>query len=236
MNPGPGESEKLEKTIGYSFLKKELLEQALTHSSYSNENGGGHQGSNERMEFLGDAVLELVSSVYLFERYPEVTEGELTRKRASMVCEPSLAYCAKQIGLGDYLLLGNGEDQNGGRFRDSVVSDALEALIGAVYLDGGFDPARALILKHILEAQKESELFRDSKTQLQEYVQGKGLPQISYKMTGESGPDHNKVYTAVCMIGEEETGSGTGHTKKAAEQEAARISLEVLKRNSKNER
>ena len=231
MNPVPEEYAKLESVIGYSFRDKELLVRALSHSSYSNEKGDGHLGSNERMEFLGDAVLELVSSRYLFDLYPALSEGELTRKRAAMVCEPSLAYCAKQIGLGDFLLLGKGEDINGGRNRDSVTSDALEALIGAIYLDSGIESAKTFILKFIMEAQKEYELFRDSKTLLQEYVQGKGLPQITYKLTGETGPDHNKLYTAVCMIGDEEKGSGTGHTKKAAEQEAARVSLEQLKKN-----
>ncbi len=213
--------ERLEQIIGYTFRNKKLLKQALTHSSYANEKKLGKLGCNERLEFLGDAVLELVSSDVLYAKFPKIPEGELTKKRASLVCEPSLAYCARQFDLPKYLLLGRGEDMTGGRMRDSIVSDATEALLGAIYLDGGFEKAREFVLKFILNDMEHKQLFYDSKTILQELVQEKGRQTVEYVLTGETGPDHNKQFSVDVLINGIPAGSGTGHTKKAAEQAAA---------------
>ena len=213
--------ECLEQIIGYTFRNKKLLKQALTHSSYANEKKLGKLGCNERLEFLGDAVLELVSSDVLYAKFPQIPEGELTKKRASLVCEPSLAYCARQFDLPKYLLLGRGEDMTGGRMRDSIVSDATEALLGAIYLDGGFEKAREFVLKFILNDMEHKQLFYDSKTILQELVQEKGRQTVEYVLTKETGPDHNKQFSVDVLINGTPAGSGTGHTKKAAEQAAA---------------
>ena len=213
--------ERLEQIIGYTFRNKKLLKQALTHSSYANEKKLGKLGCNERLEFLGDAVLELVSSDVLYAKFPKSPEGELTKKRASLVCEPSLAYCARQFDLPKYLLLGRGEDMTGGRMRDSIVSDATEALLGAIYLDGGFEKAREFVLKFILNDMEHKQLFYDSKTILQELVQEKGRQTVEYVLTKETGPDHNKQFSVDVLINGTPAGSGTGHTKKAAEQAAA---------------
>ena len=221
-------TEELEEIIGYHFKNKHYLTQALTHSSYANEKKLGKLGSNERLEFLGDAVLELISSDYLYARFTQIPEGELTKKRASLVCEPSLAYCAREFGLPQFLLLGKGEDMTGGRNRDSIVSDATEALLGAIYLDGGFANAKEFVLNFILNDIEHKQLFYDSKTILQEVVQGEH-EQLTYVLTDESGPDHNKSFTVRACIGERVIGSGTGHTKKAAEQEAAYHALLMLK-------
>ena len=224
--------EQLEQIIGYTFQNKKLLRQALTHSSYANEKKLGKLGCNERLEFLGDAVLELISSDFLYKKFPQIPEGELTKKRASLVCEPSLAYCAREFGLPEFLLLGKGENMTGGRNRDSIVSDATEALLGAIYLDGGFSNAKKFVLNFILNDIEHKQLFYDSKTILQELVQEKGLQPIEYVLTGEEGPDHNKIFRVAVHIGEEEYGVGEGRTKKAAEQEAAYIS--ILKLHEKN--
>ena len=213
--------ERLEQIIGYTFRNKKLLKQALTHSSYANEKKLGKLGCNERLEFLGDAVLELVSSDVLYAKFPQIPEGELTKKRASLVCEPSLAYCARQFDLPKYLLLGRGEDMTGGRMRDSIVSDATEALLGAIYLYGGFEKAREFVLKFILNDMEHKQLFYDSKTILQELVQEKGRQTVEYVLTKETGPDHNKQFSVDVLINGTPAGSGTGHTKKAAEQAAA---------------
>ncbi len=218
-------TEELEEIIGYHFKNKHYLIQALTHSSYANEKKLGKLGSNERLEFLGDAVLELISSDYLYARFTQVPEGELTKKRASLVCEPSLAYCAREFGLPQFLLLGKGEDMTGGRNRDSIVSDATEALLGAIYLDGGFANAKEFIKRFILNDLENKKLFFDSKTILQEIVQAHFKEEISYRMIGEEGPDHDKSFHAAVLIGEKEYGTGTGRTKKAAEQEAAYQSI-----------
>ena len=175
---------------------------------------------NERLEFLGDAVLEIISSDFLYKTYPDKPEGELTKLRASIVCEPTLALCTKDIELGNYLRLGKGEDQTGGRGRKSILSDALEAVIGAIYLDGGFANAKEFVLKYILTDIEHKQLFYDSKTILQEIVQGEH-EQLTYVLIHETGPDHNKSFTVEARIGERVIGSGSGHTKKAAEQEAA---------------
>ncbi|MCQ2507795.1 MAG: ribonuclease III [Dorea sp.] len=213
--------QELEKKIGYEFSNKALLENAMIHSSYANEKRMPKYKCNERIEFLGDAVLELVSSEFLFFANEKMPEGELTKKRASMVCEPALAYCAKELGLGDYLLLGKGEDMTGGRTRASVTSDAMEALIGAIYMDGGFEPAKTFIHNFILKDQENKRLFYDSKTVLQEIVQSKTKLPVRYQLVSEVGPDHDKVFEVVVMIGEEAHGVGKGKSKKHAEQEAA---------------
>ena len=211
----------LEGKIGYRFKDFELLRQAMIHSSYANEKHLSKHECNERLEFLGDAVLELITSEFLFKNYPKMPEGEATRTRASIVCEQTLALCARELGLGAFLLLGKGEDLTGGRDRDSITSDALEALLGAVYLDGGFASAKEFILKFILTDIEHKQLFYDSKTILQETVQGRGIGAMDYKLAGESGPDHDKKFEVELWIGGKKTSTGEGHTKKAAEQEAA---------------
>lgn len=212
---------ELEKKIGYTFQDPELLKTALMHSSYTNEQHIPKHRCNERLEFLGDAVLELVSSEFLFRRSPKMPEGKLTKLRASMVCEPSLAMCARDIGLGSYLYLGKGEESTGGRHRDSVTSDALEALIGAVYLDGGFTNAKEFIHRFVLTDLEDKKLFYDSKTILQEIVQADRNEEISYHLVREEGPDHNKSFYVEVKIGDKSCGFGQGRTKKAAEQKAA---------------
>ena len=213
--------EQLEQIIGYTFQNKKLLRQALTHSSYANEKKLGKLGCNERLEFLGDAVLELISSDFLYKKFPQIPEGELTKKRASLVCEPSLAYCAREFSLPEFLLLGKGENMTGGRNRDSIVSDATEALLGAIYLDGGFSNAKKFVLNFILNDIEHKQLFYDSKTILQEMVQAKYKETLVYELIKEEGPDHNKSFEVCVKIGDEEIGRGLGRTKKAAEQVAA---------------
>ena len=213
--------DELQKKIGYRFRDPELLESAMMHSSYANEKHIQKYKCNERLEFLGDAVLELISSQFLYFAERKLPEGELTRMRASMVCEPSLAFCAREIRLGDYLLLGKGEDATGGRKRDSIVADALEALIGAIYLDGGFANAKEFIHKFVLNDLENKKLFYDSKTILQEMVQKDYTESISYPLIKEEGPDHNKTFSVKVCIGDKMYGEGEGRTKKAAEQEAA---------------
>ena len=220
---------ELEKKISYSFSDEGLLKHAMTHSSYVNEKRLKKTDCNERLEFLGDAVLELVSSEYLFFENPKMPEGELTKLRASMVCEKALAFCARDLDLGDFLLLGKGEDATGGRKRDSITSDALEALIGAIYLDGGFANAKEFILNHVLNDLEGKRLFYDSKTILQELVQGNSEKRICYELVGEVGPDHNKSFQVEVRIGDMTYGQGIGRTKKAAEQEAAYQAILKLK-------
>lgn len=220
---------ELEDIIGYRFKQEGLLRQALTHSSFANEKHMKKLSDNERLEFLGDAVLELVSSEFLYANYPRLPEGDLTKLRASIVCEPTLALCTKEIRLGKYLYLGKGENQTGGRNRKSILSDALEAIIGAIYLDGGFEPARAFIHRFILTDIEHKKLFYDSKTILQEVVQGNYTDSLHYVLLAEEGPDHDKNFCVAAMIGDKKIGEGSGHTKKAAEQEAAYQALLVLK-------
>lgn len=212
---------KLEPAIGYQFKNKGLLEQAMTHSSYANERHKNKLECNERLEFLGDAVLEIVSSEFLYHKFKDMPEGDLTKTRASMVCEPTLAYCAAEIDLGSFLLLGKGEEATGGRNRNSIVSDALEALIGAIYLDGGFASAKEFIHRFILNDMEHKKLFYDSKTILQEIVQRQSEESLSYELIKEEGPDHNKQFEVAALIGSREIGRGVGRTKKAAEQVAA---------------
>lgn len=211
---------EFEERIGYRFADPDLLVTALTHSSFSNEKRLKKYKCNERLEFLGDAVLELVSSAFVYQENPTKPEGDLTRLRASYVCEPTLALCAREIHLGEYLQLGRGENMTGGRERDSILSDALEATIGAVYLDGGFDRAKEYIEQFILKDIEQKTLFYDSKTILQEMVQRKH-GKLSYKVVSEDGPDHNKSFTVAVVIEGKRITTATGRTKKKAEQSAA---------------
>ncbi len=222
---------ELEKKTGYEFQDKKLLSQAMTHSSYANEHGMNKSGCNERLEFLGDAVLEVVSSDFLYHKYYKLPEGDLTKMRASIVCEPTLALCAADISLGEYLLLGKGEEATGGRERSSIVSDAMEALIGAIYLDGGFASAKEFIHRCVLNDIEHKQLFYDSKTILQEIVQAMGDRPLTYELLREEGPDHNKIFEARAVVGEEEVGRGTGRTKKAAESMAAYRGILRLKKS-----
>lgn len=228
MKNNPMPCEALENAIGYRFSNKELLQQALTHTSYANEHRKQGCPHNERLEFLGDAVLELVSSGYLYERYPEKPEGELSRLRASMVCEPSLAKCARELGLPGCLRLGRGEELMGGRTKDSLISDALEAVIGAVYLDGGFPAARELVLKHILLTLSPEDLFMDAKTRLQELLQDRNR-NVEYAVLQETGPDHDKHFLVAACLDGVTLATGEGRTKKAAAQEAALAALKEIK-------
>ena len=214
--------ELLEKKSGYHFQNPHLLKQAMTHSSYANEHKAKGYHDNERLEFLGDAVLEVVSSEFLFRHYPALPEGDLTKLRASIVCEPTLALCARELDLGDFLLLGKGGEHTGGRKRDSIVSDAMEALIGAIYLDGGFASAKEFVHRFIMTDIEHKKLFYDSKTILQEQVQKNWHDgEISYVLTGEEGPDHDKTFLVDLYVAGEKKSSGKGRTKKAAEQDAA---------------
>lgn len=221
---------KLQSIIGYEFKNPQLLFHALTHSSYANEKHWDKTKCNERLEFLGDAVLEVISSDFLFRNYPSMPEGEMTKLRASLVCEPTLAYCAEEISLGSFLLLGKGEDLTGGRKRPSVVSDAMEAVIGAIYLDGGLANAKEFIYRFILNDIEHKQLFYDSKTILQEMVQAEFKECLTYELLKEEGPDHNKSFEICAKIGDREIGRGTGRTKKAAEQVAAYHGICELKK------
>jgi len=213
--------QEFQQVIGYEFHEEELLRHALTHSSYANEHHMQKLCNNERLEFLGDAVLEIISSEFLYKEHPDWSEGEMSKMRASIVCEPTLAFCSRGIDLGTYLLLGKGEEMTGGRKRDSVLSDALEAVMGAIYLDGGFASAEKFIHRFILNDLDHMQLFIDSKTILQEIVQGEDMGELTYVLVEESGPDHNKSYVMDACIDGERKGRGEGHTKKAAEQQAA---------------
>lgn len=214
------EFKELEKKIGYEFSEKRLLGQAVTHSSFSNEQKINKYKNYERLEFLGDAVLELLSSQFFFETYPDMSEGEMTRLRSSMVCEPALAFCARDLDLGKYILLGKGEEATGGRKRDSIISDVMEAVLGAIYLDGGLLEADKFVRKFILSDLENKQLFYDSKTLLQEQVQKEGKT-LTYELVSESGPDHEKVFVVEAVIDGKTVGRGQGRNKKTAQQQAA---------------
>lgn len=223
---------QLENKIDYKFKNKELLINALTHTSYANEHRHKDMKDNERLEFLGDAVLEMVSSEYLYKNMSNLPEGKMTKLRASLVCEPTLAMDARDIGLEDFIYLGKGEEATGGRNRDSIVSDAFEALIGSIFLDGGLEPAKIFITRFVLNDIENKKLFYDSKTILQERLNSVKKYNLSYEIVKESGPDHDKTYEAVAKLDDKIIGQGTGHTKKAAEQQAAYHALKTLdKRN-----
>ncbi|MCI8955719.1 MAG: ribonuclease III [Eubacterium sp.] len=223
---------RLENKIGYTFKDKQLLMNALTHTSFANEHKAKKMKDNERLEFLGDAVLEMISSEFIYINMKEMPEGDMTKLRASLVCEPTLAMDARQIGLEEFLYLGNGEEVTGGRKRDSIISDAFEALIGAVFLDGGIEMARSFILQFALNDIENKRLFHDSKTILQERINMVKSGTLSYKIVEESGPDHNKSYKAVAKLDDKIIGEGVGHTKKAAEQQAAYSALKALDKRS----
>lgn len=223
----------LEERIGYRFQNIALLKQALTHSSFTNEQKINKQKHYERLEFLGDAVLEMVSSEFLFKAHPQMPEGELTKLRASMVCEPSLAFCARDLELGKFILLGKGEESTGGRKRESITSDVMEAVIGAIFLDGGIECAKAFINRFILYDLEDKQLFYDSKTNLQELVQGSLKQEIRYEPAGEFGPEHDKTFMVEVYVGAEKIGTGEGRTKKAAEQKAAYEALLTLRKRGK---
>ena len=225
-----GKYEHLEQRIGYHFRDRALLKLALTHSSFANEAYSRKKKNNERLEFLGDAVLELTISEYLYKQYPEHMEGKLTKLRSSLVCEHTLAICARDIDLGSYLLLSKGENLMGGRERDSILSDAFEALIGAIYLDGGLEEVRVFITKNLLKDVEDKALFYDAKTILQEKVQSMNHAKLTYRLTGEKGPDHNKEFFVDALINDEPVGSGRGSSKKNAEQIAAYQALLRLKK------
>lgn len=220
---------ELQEKIGYQFNNPELLKQALTHSSFANEQKINKLKNYERLEFLGDAVLELVSSEFLFKENPNMPEGQLTKLRASMVCEPSLAYCARDIELGSFILLGKGEEATGGRKRDSITSDVMEAVIGAIYLDGGIEEAKKYIYRFVLEDLDDKILFMDSKTILQEEIQKRNNAQLHYELVAEMGPDHDKEFQVEAYLDDVLVGTGVGRTKKAAEQQAAYEALVKMK-------
>ena len=221
---------ELQNKVGYHFKNIDLLTEALTHSSYANEHKAQHIKYNERLEFLGDAVLSIVVSDYIFKNCPELPEGELTKLRASLVCEKSLYVFAKKIDLGKHLILSKGERNNGGAERPSILSDAFEALIAAIYIDGGFAPASKHILNFIIPAIKNSKKkkINDYKTTLQEIIQKNPGEQLEYVLVDESGPDHNKHFVVEVHLNSNIIGKGGGRSKKEAEQQAAREALELM--------
>lgn len=219
----------LEERIGYRFRDISLLQRAVTHSSFANEQKINRIGNYERLEFLGDAVLELVTSEFLFHAHPDMPEGEMTKTRASMVCEPSLAFCARDLELGEFMRLGRGEEHAGGRGRDSIISDGMEAVVGAIYLDGGMEAAKAFINRFILSDLEDKQLFYDSKSNLQELIQGKLKKEFRYELLSESGPEHNKTFAVEVFMEDKSLGKGLGRTKKAAEQQAAYQALLLLR-------
>ncbi|MGN0526898.1 MAG: ribonuclease III [Acutalibacteraceae bacterium] len=216
-----------EEKIGYVFKDKSLLEVALTHSSYANENKLPHD--NERLEFLGDSVLGFVTAEYLFEEYKNRPEGVLTKLRSAVVCEKSLFKFAEKVSLGEFILMGKGEERTGGRNRPSIVSDAFEAVIAAMYLDGGIEAVKPYILSFIKEAVKKEAGFKDNKSLLQEFIQREKGNVLQYEEVGETGPDHDKVFNFVVRLNGETVGNGQGRSKKEAEQAAAGDALDYLK-------
>ena len=219
----------LEKAIGYQFRDLSLLQNALAHSSYANERWHNSLMSNERLEFLGDSVLGMLVANYLYRTFPNRPEGELTRMRADMVCERTLARVAGQLELGKHLLLGKGEEQGGGRSRDSILADAVESVIAACYLDGGMEAAKAFVEKFILVTVPTQKMNNaDYKTALQELVQQKKNQTLSYHLVGESGPDHDKKFEVELTLNGTVVGTGTGSSKKRAEQQAAQAALNKL--------
>ncbi len=223
------------RQLGTTFNDIGLLQQALTHTSYANENKRETHTHNERLEFLGDAVLDLVISDYLFRQYPDLPEGELTKARAAIVCEPTLASRAAEMSLGDHLRLGRGEAASGGRERISILADAFEAVIGAIYLDQGFPAASRYVLSRLeddLSSVERGEYAKDHKTLLQELAQRGGDVKIVYEVTAETGPDHDKVFEVAVRVNTDHLGVGSGKSKKEAEQQAARQALKKLSTDS----
>ncbi len=218
----------LEQRIGYIFEDRSLLEEALTHSSYANEHGLGRLGCNERLEFLGDAVLSAVVADHLYRTLPDVEEGELTKQRAAMVCESALAMFARDIDLGKDMRFGKGELKTHGNERDSILSDCFEAVIAAIYLDGGVEAARKFIARHVLQEASGAELSRDYKTELQEVIQQNPEEKLRYVHTAESGPDHDKTFTVEIWLNSNVIATAAGHSKKQAEQNAAAEALRLM--------
>ena len=219
----------LEAAIGYRFHNIALLQNALTHSSYANERWHNGLLSNERLEFLGDSVLGMLVAEYLYRSFPNRPEGELTRMRADMVCEQTLAAAANRIGLGQHLLLGHGEEQGGGRTRNSILADAMESVIAASFLDGGMEAALQIVRTFIFVEVPVTKLHNaDYKTQLQEMVQQKKNQTLSYELVGQSGPDHDKKFDVMVSLNGSVVGFGSGSSKKRAEQDAARAAIEKL--------
>lgn len=222
--------DELEKQIGYNFKTRELLHRALSHSSYANENRNVHE-SNERLEFLGDSVLSVIVAEYLFKKFKNLPEGELTKLRAALVCEKSLAGFSREMDLGKYLLLGKGEQQNGGRERPSILADAFEALLAAIYLDGGIEPVKEFLLPRItaeINGIIKAGNDRDYKTSLQQVVQKEHGDILEYVTVGERGPAHMKVFTVEARLNGNVIGTGNGRSKRAAEQNAAREALALF--------
>lgn len=219
---------ELERALGYEYRDRELLRMALSHTSYANEIYKDAFQSYERLEFLGDSILGFVTADYLYHKFPHKLEGELSRIRAELVCEKNLALVAEKLSLGDYLLLGNGEEQTGGRQRASITSDVVEALIAAAYLDGGFEAAKRIVQQHVLSLLSEAEKTHDYKTELQELVQRKKEQHLSYELLAESGPDHCKEFTVQVSLNGTPVGSGIGTSKKRAEQAAAQQAIAKL--------
>ena len=227
--------EELEQKLAYTFHNPALLEQALCHSSFANEHRSRHMQSNERLEFLGDSILGLVTAEFLYRRRPDWPEGELTRNRAALVCEKSLHDVALELELGKYLHLGRGEESGGGRSRPSILADAVEAIIAAVYLDGGMEQASAFIQRRLLNSIREERpetRNQDYKTVLQELVQQNPEQVMTYGLLDEQGPDHAKVFTMEVRVNGRQLGQGVGRSKKEAEQAAAKAALEILSRKS----
>ncbi|WP_326828274.1 ribonuclease III [Tissierella pigra] len=224
--------DSLEEILHYKFKDIKLLKKALTHSSYANENKLKVTDNNERLEFLGDTIISLIVSQYLYKKYPNYPEGELTKIRAKVVCESSLAFAAHKMELGKYLLLGKGEESTGGRERESILADATEALVGAIYMDSDFEAVNKLLLKNfeadIVHAVAKGALFIDYKTELQENLQKITRGKIEYKVVKEEGPDHNKIFYMDLIVDDKIVGTGTGRSKKEAEQMAAKEALLVM--------
>ncbi len=211
---------ELEEKIGYVFQNKKLVREALTHSSFSNEQKINKYKNYERLEFLGDAVLELLSSRFIYATYPEMSEGQMTKFRSTMVCEAALAFCARDLSLGSFILLGKGEEATGGRERDSILCDVMEAVLGAIYLDGGIEEADKFVTKFVFSDLENKQLFYDSKTLLQERIQKQGKDLV-YELVEERGPEHDKIFVVEARIDGETAGKGQGRNKKAAQQQAA---------------
>ena len=223
------EINKFQQVIGYKFQNTDLLIQALTHSSFVNEQKINKKPDYERLEFLGDAILEMVSSEYLFKKYPDKKEGEMSKIRATLVCEGALAYDAETLRIREYIQFGKGEEATGGRNKESIIADVMEAVIGALFLDGGIDQAKRFIDTYVLSNIDAVQMFVDSKSLLQEMAQGQNLGPVRYEICGESGPEHDKIFEVRVFVGERNMGEGTGKTKKAAEQKAAYKAVLVLK-------
>ncbi len=222
--------ESLETKLNYKFNNIELLKNALVHSSYANE-VRGNTHSNERLEFLGDSVLSIIVADHIYHKYPNMPEGELTRLRASLVCEKSLCALSRELGIGEYLLLGRGEDKNGGRERNSILADAFEAVLAAIYLDGGMDVAKTHIMNTVLRDLKHhgnDDTFKDYKTTLQEIIQRNPEESVTYILVDEFGPDHDKHFTVAVKLNSNVIGQGSGKSKKQAEQMAARQALKLM--------